>query len=607
MFNLFPKWSKTESPGYTPWYEDIGFTITVDGKPYTPSELMNEFIKIKDQLKSIEKDGTVEHNNAIKLRQENVELKNELSLVEIEQEAIIVANHNMAQTLKEKNDRVILLENALDRWSTRAKSWVKLDEELKNNISELTKEVRHLRHLKTENVELIERLQKEGKSYGINFNEAKTQIIQNDYKKCAEERDEYKHQLNAANKEIEALKSKLRDYQDKYAESFSYNDMNKLQKEIDDLTLMYKERDTKLKTYNGTLLGQIAGLKEENEKLNLQVTALHKITEGGKNTIDEQKAEIKKLQDDIVDYVFEKDEQIKELQTEKYYVCNHCGYKVAHDTNYYGGCGFCKEGLMIEKEEAVQKHPMYPIHWGGYDKNIKEFVESELNNEDPAEGISELLQKAKDLTEGVEVDLDKSLDEQCDPEILKQAKEQSIEEIVDALKGIKTQGFEDYDPRDFVESEIKNEDPLEGKQVDFNAEELLRRVTEYADYSDSTKSFFNNTFSSIPKSFPNEFQEETTAENLEERFDKGENCLDYFQPYHCPCGMCKHAREENMEKSWEQVASDLALKVAKLENKVEELTIIKITSDPNYNYFLENGKWPYSAMNPDGTLKTINC
>ena len=557
MFNLFPKKKSVDEI-----LEDVGL----------PTE---------DLYKSIKKEASDLAAGVINGVYEIIALKNELSLVEIELEAIVAANHKMAQELKEKNDRVILLENALDRWSTRAKSWEKMDEELKSNVSELTKEVLNLRHLKTENVELIERLHKEIQKKGLSFNEAKLQMVQNDYSKCAEQRDEYKHQLNAANREIEALKSKLRDYQDKYAESFSYNDMNKLQNKIDEITLMYKERDTKLKTYNGTLLGQIAGLKEENEKLNLQIVALHKIIEGAKKTIDEQ------------------------------------------------------------------KHPMYPIHWGGYDKNIKEFVESELNNEDPVEGISELLQKAKDLTEGVEVDLDKSLDEQSnesikkfvesiscpedddneicyicdkcgyklvndifyyggcgfckegkmvefikwqknysndlDPEILKQAKEQSIEEIVERLKGIKTQGFEDCDLRDFVESEIKNEDPLEGKQVkdtwcynclyvteqckcneeiEFNSEELLKRVNEYAD-----------NLNDLPKSFPDEFQEETTADNLEDKFDKGEDCLDYFKPYHCPCNMCKHAREENTEKSWEEAASDLALRVIRLEKKIEELII----------------------------------
>ena len=522
---------------------------------------LNENVKLKEEnknledvLKSIEEDGTAENNNAIELRQENAKLKVEI-----------------------------------DKWEN---DW----DEQNKNVSELMKEVKGLRHLKKENVELMERVNEidsdMNKEYqdeiftlkneiavlknrntellekyngiitmgGLKYMEARLQIVQNDYKKCAEQRDEYKHQLNAANKEIEALKSKLRDYQDKYAESFSYNDMNKLQKEIDDLKLMYTERDTKLKTYNGTLLGQISGLKEENEKLNLQVTALHKIIEGGKETIDRQKAEIKKLQDDIVEYVFEKDNKIEEKETEKYYVCNRCGYKVDHDTNYYGGCGFCKEGLMIEKEEK-QKHPMYPLHWGG-----------------------------------------------IDPDIYEQAKNHSIEEIVDNLKGIKTQGFEDYDMRDFVESEIKNEDPLEGEQIEkdkeFSSEELLKRATEFADSITGTKAFpkdlfdkakglvegvdvdLENPLDNLPKSFPNEFQEETTAENLEEKFDRGENVLDYFcvEPYHCPCNMCKHAREESAKKYQQETASDLDLikaidlRITKLEekNSLQE-AIIKAT------------------------------
>jgi chromosome segregation ATPase len=480
------------------------------------TKLKNENKSLEDVLKSIQEDGTVEHNNAIKLREENVhlkeeidnykkghrnwadiyhekiatiddlvkkntELKNELNLVEIEQEAILAANHNMAQTLKEKNDRVTLLENALDRWSTKAKSWEKLDEELKSNISELTKEVLNLRHLKTENVELMERINEidsdenrdlKAEIFTLKNDYAvlkmKHQIVNNDYSKCTEQRDEYKHQLNAANKEIEALKSNLRDYQDKYAESFSYNDMNELQKDnthlkeenikwnnlCEDLKLMHRERQTKLKTYNTSLLGQIAGLKEENEKLNLQVTALHKIIEGAKNTIDEQKAEIKKLQDDIVDYVFEKTEEAK--------------------------------------KEANQ--------------------------------------------------------------------------VVETLRNIKTQGFEDYDPSDFVKTEKQIAD-----------EELLKRELKRIQEEQRKVYGIEDTLNNLPKSFPNEFQdEETTAENLEEKFDRGEDVMDYFQePWKCPCNMCKHAREENTEKSWEETASDLALRVAKLEKKIEELTIAK--------------------------------
>jgi hypothetical protein len=307
------------------------------------------------------------------------------------------------------------LPNKIWEWTpTQTPSYLQAQQEI---IDELMKEINNLRPLKIENVKLMERLQKKGYS----FNEVELQIMQNDYKKCAEQRDEYKHQFNAANKENEELRIKLRNYQDKYAESFSYHDMKKLQNKIDELTLMYKERESKLKTYNTSLLGQIAGLKEENKNLN--------------------------------------------LKTEKYYACNHCGYKVAHDTNYYGGCGFCKDGLMIEKEEVVQKHPMYPIHWGN-----------------------------------------------LDPDIYEKAKNMSIEEAI----------------KDVVKAEVENEDPFHG----------------------------------IPKSFPNEFQEETTAENLEEKFDKGEDVTDYFK--------------KNIEKSWEEAASDLALRVVKLEKKIEELTIINI-------------------------------
>jgi oligoribonuclease NrnB/cAMP/cGMP phosphodiesterase (DHH superfamily) len=47
------------------------------------------------------------------------------------------------------------------------------------------------------------------------------------------------------------------------------------------------------------------------------------------------------------------------------------------------------------------------------------------------------------------------------------------------------------------------------------------------------------------------------------------------------------------ETPWETAAADLALRVVKLEKKVEELTLIKVTSDPNYRYFLKNGAWPW--------------
>jgi molecular chaperone GrpE (heat shock protein) len=415
--------------------------------------LYKENEDLKKILENIAEDGTYEHNNAIKLREENVKLKLEI-----------------------------------EKWE---KDWDYQNENIRSLIAqkdELVKEVLGLRHLKEENVQLMERVNEidsdMNKEYqaeifilknDIAMWKAKYQILDHNYQGCTRYRDEYKHQLNAANKEIEALRSKLRDYQDKFANSFSYTDMKKLQSKLD---------------------------------------AANK--------------EIEKLQNDIVDYVIEKDDKIQEL-------------------------------------EKAQKHPMYPIHWGG-----------------------------------------------LDPDILKQAKEQSIEEVVDALKGMKTQGFEDYDPGDF-EQPVKKEQSIEEivkdtlnkvtnsenyknkvkeekqKQIEFSVEVLLKRATEFADSITGTKAFPKDLFdkakgliegvkvdleaplTDLPKTFPNEFQEETTAENLEEKFDKGEDVLNYFEkPWQCPCNKCK---ETKSKKSWEQAASDLALRVIKLEKKIEELTI----------------------------------
>lgn len=86
--------------------------------------------------------------------------------------------------------------------------------------------------------------------------------------------------------------------------------MNKLQKEIDDITLMYKERDTKLKTYNGILLGQIVGLKEENDKLRAELAFSTKVN----------------------------------------------GQLLAR---------------LLEELDNNTKRPMYPIHWGGWIDPVK--------------------------------------------------------------------------------------------------------------------------------------------------------------------------------------------------------------------------------------------
>ena len=130
-------------------------------------------------------------------------------------------------------------------------------------------------------------------------------------------------------------------------------------------------------------------LKEENVKLIEYIRNLRE-----QQTFLYQENE--KLKKDIVDYVIEKDDEINELKktqdwnklnqvkTEKYCVCNHCGFKLYYDAGYWGSCSFCKEGTMIEKEEAVQTQPTYPIHWGGWDKEEKttaKNLESRFNNE----------------------------------------------------------------------------------------------------------------------------------------------------------------------------------------------------------------------------------
>ena len=457
MFGLFPKKKTVDEMLKNVNTTCLGLTWIPEDSAKKDAVIKNlreqqEFLykeneELKKILENIEEDGTYEHNNAIKLREENAELRSKFD--EFVKE-ILGLRH-----LKEENVQLMERINKLIEDGTRVcvenaslkESNVQLMDRVNEIDSDMNKEYQaEIFILKNE----------------IAMLKAKYQILEHNYQGCTKYRDEYKHQLNAANKEIEKLKN------------------------------------------------------------------------------------------DIIDYVIEKEEE--------------------------------------------QKHPMYPIHWGG-----------------------------------------------LDPDILKQAQEQSIEEVVDALKGVETQGFESQcdevkksqgwstfkvaineavqeKQREVYGIEEKKE---KQKQIEFNSEELLKRVTEFADSITGTKAFPKDLFdkakgliegvkvdleaplTDLPKSFPNEFQEETTAENLEEKFDKGEDVLDYFEkPWQCPCNKCK---EIKTEETWEQAASDLALRVVKLEQKLEELTITKITSDPNYKYFLEHGKWPYSAMNPDGTLKTINC
>ena len=156
MFNLWPKNEVKEIIDNMPKFAwKVGPSFYIDDKEYTIGELV-DYIKnllkqnkdLNDVLKSIEEDGTEEHNKAIKLREENVKLKIEIDRL---------------------NERV----NEVD--------------------SDMNEEYRaEVFRLRNDNA----------------IWKAKHQVIQNDYKKCTEQRDEYMHQLNAANKEIDALKTK---------------------------------------------------------------------------------------------------------------------------------------------------------------------------------------------------------------------------------------------------------------------------------------------------------------------------------------------------------------------------------------------------------------
>ena len=250
---------------------------------------------------------------------------------------------------------------------------------------------------------------------------------------------------------------------------------------------------------------QLRHLKEENVKL----------IECYKNLREQQNflyQENEKLKKDIGNYVFEKDEEIENLKKE----LNHM--KAVAE----GAISLCD---LSDKKEA-QKHPMYPLHWGGCDGAASAYPEE----------YSKWLNEQKDKADTKKLKVRKRplypiLWGGLDPDIHEQAKDLTIEEVID---------------------KVKQKTPWVEEPVDWKGK--------------------------------------TTAENLEEKFDKGEDVLDYFEPFQCPCNMCKHAREENakmtynndgsisFQPSWEQTASDLALKVAKLEekNSIQE-AIIKAT------------------------------
>ena len=288
MFNLWPKNEVKEIIDNMPKFAwKVGPSFYIDEKEYTVGELV-DYIKnllkenkdINDVLKSIEEDGTGEHNNAIKLREENAQLKVEIDRLNERVNRLIEDGTNVCVENASLMERVNEIDSDMNE-EYRAEVFT-----LKNDIAVL---------------------------------KAKYQILEHNYQGCIKYRDEYKQQLDVANKEIDALKT---------------------------------------------------------------------------------------------------------------------------------------------------KHPMYPIQWSD---------------------ISNALQKAKDLTEGVEVDLDKSLDEQCD-EVKKSQNWSTLK--------------------------VAMEDAIQAK------------------------------WRELPKTFPNEFQD---------------------------------AYAEKKENSWEETASDLALRVAKLEEHIKYMPKVSFT------------------------------
>ena len=177
MFNLWPKNEVREIIDNMPKFAwKVGPSFYIDDKEYTIGELV-DYIKnllkenkdLNDVLKSIEEDGTEEHNNAIKLREENAELKIEIDRLNERVNRLIEDGTNVCVENARLMERVNEIDSDMNE-EYRAEVFL-----LKNDIAVL---------------------------------KAKYQILEHNYQGCIKYRDEYKHQLNAANKEIDALKTK---------------------------------------------------------------------------------------------------------------------------------------------------------------------------------------------------------------------------------------------------------------------------------------------------------------------------------------------------------------------------------------------------------------
>ena len=177
MFNLWPKNEVKEIIDNMPKFAwKVGPSFYIDDKEYTIGELV-DYIKnllkenkdLNDVLKSIEEDGTEEHNKAIKLREENVKLKIEIDRLNERVNRLIEDGTNVCVENASLMERVNEIDSDMNE-EYRAEVFT-----LKNDIAVL---------------------------------KAKYQILEHNYQGCIKYRDEYKHQLNAANKEIDALKTK---------------------------------------------------------------------------------------------------------------------------------------------------------------------------------------------------------------------------------------------------------------------------------------------------------------------------------------------------------------------------------------------------------------
>jgi chromosome segregation ATPase len=161
-------------------YEIIALKNELQHQLDENAKLLDEKKNLEAILKSIKEDGTEEHNAAVKLRQENAKLKDEIAKWEKdwdEQNKVII----------HLNERVNEIDSDVNR-------------DLKDEVFCLKNDYAVLR--------------------------ANHQIVQNNYKKCTEQRDEFKHQLNAANKEIEILKKDIQDYI--FEKSDEYNTLKAL-------------------------------------------------------------------------------------------------------------------------------------------------------------------------------------------------------------------------------------------------------------------------------------------------------------------------------------------------------------------------------------------